>query len=296
MDQLTGTGVALITPFHNREIDFDALGRIIDHVIDGSVEFVVSLGTTGESTALTREEKRMVIDFTLDRVAGRVPVVAGQFGGNNTSALCDYIDNFDFRGIAAILSSSPAYNKPTQEGIYLHYKAVADHCPVPVILYNVPGRTASNLTAGTTLRLARDCRNIVAIKEASADMVQTSQIVKDCSPGFTVLSGDDPTALSTIMLGGQGVISVIANAFPGPFSDMIRAARAGDIERARTLHHALLDVHPHLYKEGNPTGIKGAMEILNLCRREARLPLTSLSASGLQSLKTAMDAVDISNL
>ncbi len=274
--QFAGTGVALITPFELGELDFKALDRMIEHVINGGVEYLVSLGSTGESATLNEDERRQVLDHTIEKVAGRVPIVAGNFGDNNTRDLCKYVEKFDFTGIGAILSSSPAYNKPTQEGIYQHYKALSNACPVPVILYNVPGRTSSNVTAETTLRLAHDCPSIIAIKEASADMVQGSQIVRGRPEGFLVLSGDDPTALALMGLGGDGVISVIANAYPDTFSSMIRAARAGQYAEAQRLHEALLNVHPLLYVEGNPAGIKAATALLGLSTPEVRLPLTSL--------------------
>jgi 4-hydroxy-tetrahydrodipicolinate synthase len=261
---------------------------MIEHVISGGVDYIVSLGSTGESATLDLDERRRVLDRTIERVKGRVPVVAGNFGENNTRDLCRYAESFDFTGIDAILSSSPAYNKPTQEGIYQHYKALSEACPVPVILYNVPGRTASNMTAATTLRLAHDCPTIIAIKEASGDMVQASQILKDRPENFLVISGDDPTALSLVALGGDGVISVIANAFAREFSDMIRAALTNDLIRARKLHEQLLPVHPLLYVEGNPAGIKAATSILELTSPEVRLPLTPLSSGRTDELRMAM--------
>jgi 4-hydroxy-tetrahydrodipicolinate synthase len=284
-----GTGVALVTPFQNQELDLSALDKMIEHVISGGVDYIVSLGSTGESATLDLDERRRVLDRTIERVKGRVPVVAGNFGENNTRDLCRYAESFDFTGIDAILSSSPAYNKPTQDGIYQHYKALSEACPVPVILYNVPGRTASNMTAATTLRLAHDCPTIIAIKEASGDMVQASQILKDRPENFLVISGDDPTALSLVALGGDGVISVIANAFAREFSDMIRAALTNDLIRARKLHEQLLPVHPLLYVEGNPAGIKAATSILELTSPEVRLPLTPLSKNRMEELKKEME-------
>lgn len=284
-----GTGVALITPFEDGELDFKSLDRMIEHVIEGRVEYIVSLGSTGESATLNETERRQVLNRTIERVAGRVPIVAGNFGDNNTRDLCRYAETFDFTGIDAILSSSPAYNKPTQEGIYQHYKALSTACPVPVILYNVPGRTASNVTAETTLRLAHDCPSIVAIKEASGDMVQASQILRGRPNGFLVLSGDDPTALALVSLGGDGVISVIGNAYPESFSSMIRAARSGQFAEARRLHESLLNIHPVLYVEGNPAGIKAATHLLGLSTPEVRLPLTALSAVRTTQLHALMD-------
>jgi 4-hydroxy-tetrahydrodipicolinate synthase len=289
--RLTGTGVALITPFENGEIDLASLDKMIEHVITGGVEYVVILGSTGESATLDHDERRRVLDRAIERVAGRVPVVAGNFGDNNTRDLCKYAASFDFTGIDAILSSSPAYNKPTQEGIYQHYKALSESCAVPVILYNVPGRTASNVTAETTLRMAHDIPSIIAVKEASGDMVQGSRIIRDKPEGFLVISGDDPTALPLVTSGGDGVISVIANAFPAEFSSMIRAALKWDLSRARKLHELLLNIHPLLYVEGNPAGIKAATALLGLSTPEVRLPLTSLSREKTTQLKALMDLV-----
>lgn len=286
-----GTGVALITPFKNNELDFESLERMVDHVLAGGVEYIVSLGSTGESATLNDSERRAVLDRTLEFVNGRVPVVAGNFGDNNTRDLCKYAESFNFAGISAILSSSPAYNKPTQDGIYQHYKALSESCPVPVIVYNVPGRTASNMTAETTLRLAHDCPSIIAIKEASGDMVQASQILKDKPDDFLVISGDDPTALALIALGGDGVISVIANACPSEFSEMVRAALDGGIKEALEYHHQLLPVHPLLYAEGNPAGIKGATSVLGLSTPEVRLPLTPLSKERTAALKKLLDDI-----
>jgi 4-hydroxy-tetrahydrodipicolinate synthase len=284
-----GTGVALVTPFSKNELDIPALDKMIEHVISGGVDYIVSLGSTGESATLDHEERRRILDRTIERVNGRVPIVAGNFGETNTRDLCKYADAFDYTGIDAILSSSPAYNKPTQEGIYLHYKALSQACPVPVILYNVPGRTASNMSAETTLRLAHDCPSIIAIKEASADLVQASQILRGRPDGFLVISGDDPTALALVALGGDGVISVIANAFAQEFSDMIRAGLSGDLPTARKLHEQLLPVHPLLYVEGNPAGIKAATSILNLTSPDVRLPLTPLSKGKMDELRKVME-------
>jgi 4-hydroxy-tetrahydrodipicolinate synthase len=293
MERFRGTGVAIVTPFLNKIIDFEALELILDHCISGGVDYIVSLGTTGESTTLSLDEKRAVLDFTIDFVNGRLPIVAGNFGGNNTQALCDYIDHFNFDGIDALLSSSPAYNKPSQEGLYLHYSKIARHAPRPVIIYNVPGRTASNIAAETTLRIAHDNSNIIGIKEASADVDQSSKIIKDKPDNFLVLSGDDPTALALMLSGGDGVISVIANAFPKEFGQMTRSALNRNTEQAFRVHNALFDIHPLLYVEGNPTGIKGALNIMGLCSPEVRLPLTPLSKSNMTLLKQRMANVHI---
>ena len=289
--QFNGTGVALVTPFKGGEVDYSSLGRIIEHTINGGVDYLVSLGTTGESVTLDSEECRKVLDFTIKINAGRVPLVAGLFGSNNTAALCEKIKSFDFEGIDGILSSSPSYNKPTQEGIYQHYMKIADVCPVPVIIYNVPGRTSSNVLPETILRLANASKKFVAVKEASGDIVQGMKIIKEKPKHFSVLSGDDPTAYSLITAGGQGVISVIANAFPEQFSEMVRAALIGDMDMANELNLQLLDIHPWLYIDGNPAGIKAALEILKLCNRDVRLPLVSIQERNFLNLKKEMEKV-----
>ncbi|RLD20952.1 MAG: 4-hydroxy-tetrahydrodipicolinate synthase [Bacteroidetes bacterium] len=293
MDRFRGTGVAVVTPFLNNNIDYNALGLILNHCISGGIDYIVSLGTTGESPTLSNDEKRAVLDFTIEFANGRTPIVAGNFGGNNTQAVCNDIDNFNFDGIDAILSSSPAYNKPSQEGLYQHYSKIANHSPRPVIIYNVPGRTASNITAETTLRIAHGNSNIIGIKEASADLVQSSEIIKGKPENFLVLSGDDPTALKMMQGGGDGVISVIANAYPKAFSDMARFALNDESDRASKIHHALLDMHPLLYLEGNPSGIKGALHILGLCSADVRLPLTSLTENTMTALKIVMAGIHL---
>ncbi len=284
----SGTGVALITPFQNGFVDFDALSVVIEHVIHGGVDYIVSLGTTGEATSLSDEEQAKVIQHIIDVVAGRLPIVAGHFGGNNTAQICEKLKSFDTTGISAILSSSPAYVKPSQEGIYQHYVALAEASPLPIIIYNVPSRTSSNITAATIIRLANDAKKCIAVKDASADLMQAAAISRDTPVGFTFLSGDDPTALASLAVGGQGVISVIANAFPGTFSTMIRRALDGNWEDARELHFKLLDLHHWLYVEGNPVGIKEAMEYKGLASAELRLPLVKMSASNKMKLHEEM--------
>jgi 4-hydroxy-tetrahydrodipicolinate synthase len=287
----TGTGVALVTPFRNGQIDFDALTRIIDHVINGGVEYVVSLGTTGEATSLSDDEQSAVIRHTIKTVAGRVPIVAGQFGGNNTAQVCEKLKAFDPTGISAILSSSPAYVKPSQEGIYQHYMALAEASPLPIIIYNVPGRTASNLSAATIVRLAKASKKFIGVKDASADLVQGSVIARDAPGDFILISGDDPTALAAVNIGCRGVISVIANAYPSEFSNMMRYALQGKTDDAVTLHYKLLDLHHWLYVEGNPVGIKEAMAHLGLCGADLRLPLVRMSEGNRKRLMEEMDRV-----
>ena len=276
---LKGTGVALVTPFdRNGKIDFQALGRIIEHTITGGVEYLVTLGTTGESVTLSQEEKDQVVRFTVQQVAARVPVVIG-IGGNNTAELLAEMKALDTSGLTAILSSSPAYNKPSQEGIFRHYMALAEQSPMPIIIYNVPGRTSSNLTADTTLRLAHASPIFCGIKEASGDLVQASKIIKHKPSHFHVISGDDPLALGLVAIGGDGVISVIANAYPRQFSDLIRSALAGNYTTAAKINLNLMDVHQWLYVDGNPAGIKVALHFLGLCDNYLRLPLVPVSST-----------------
>lgn len=273
-----GTGVAIVTPFHpDRSIDWEGLDRMIEHVIEGGVDYIVSLGSTGEAITCDAEECRQILDHTIAKINGRLPLVAGPFGYNSTKTLVDKIKSYDFSGIDAILSSSPSYIKPTQEGIYQHFMAMEKVCPVPIILYNVPGRTSSNMSAKTVVRLAKASTKFVGIKDASCDLSQALQIVKNKPEHFLLLSGDDEYALPLIACGGEGVISVISNAYPTIFSDMIRCAMGGDLEGARERHFQLLDFHQHLYVEGNPVGVKGLLEILGLINRTVRLPLVELS-------------------
>lgn len=287
-----GTGVALVTPFRpDFSIDYDALGGLVDYVVTGGVDYVVCLGTTGEAITLDAAECRAILDFVLRRVQGRVPVIAGFFGGNYTERLESRLREFNFDGVAGVMSSSPAYSKPPQDGIYQHFMRVADASPLPVILYNVPGRTSSNVLPETVLRLAEDHENVVAIKEASGRLAQATEILKYRPEGFTVLSGDDPLTVPMIAVGGDGAISVIANALPRHFSDMVRAARAGDFATARRLNFDLHEVHPLLYVEGNPVGIKAAVSMLGLCRNVLRVPLVPLSEPRRETLRRILSKV-----
>lgn len=288
--QFRGTGVAIVTPFlSNGKVDFDALEKILEFQISGGIDYLVSLGTTGEAITLSSEECLSVLNFTKKIVRERVPIVAGLFGRNDTYALVEKIKSFNFEGFAGILSSSPAYNKPTQEGIFQHYMEIAKVSPVPIIIYNVPGRTSSNVNAETIIRLANASEKFAAVKDASGDLMQGMQTIKNKPAHFSVLSGDDPTCLPLLACGGDGVISVIANAFPREFSTMVNAGLEGDLKTANYINEALLDVHQWLYCEGNPVGIKGAMELLDFCQRDVRLPLVKLSAANLEKLKTEMD-------
>ena len=287
MNKFRGTGVALVTPFANGAVDFVGLAHVINHCIDGGVEYLVSLGTTGESATLTAAESLEVLEFTTKTIAERVPLVAG-FGGNNTQALIEKIKAFDFEGVDAILSVSPSYNKPTQEGIYQHYMALAEATPCPIIIYNVPSRTGSNITAETTLRLAHASKKFIAIKEASGNLAQCMDIVKGKPDDFLVISGDDFLTLPMLSFGMDGVISVLANACPRPFSDMVRHALSGDFKTASQLHFSVLDIMNLLFVEGNPAGIKAALEIQNVCSREVRLPLVQFSEKSYVKMKKAI--------
>ena len=272
-----GIAPAIITPFTPKgEVDYPALGSLVEYWINGGVDFLVVLGTTGESATLDKQEKKEVFEYVANQVKGRVPVVLG-IGGNNTREIIHSLNDFDLAKAQGILSVSPYYNKPTQEGIFAHYSAFAAECPLPVILYNVPGRTGSNVLPATTLRLAHEVENIVAVKEASGNMEQIMQIISEKPEGFHVLSGDDAITLPLLACGADGVISVVANSHPKEFSDMVKLAMAGDMAGARVLHYSLLRVIEHLFAEGNPGGIKAVMKIKGLCGDSMRLPLVNIS-------------------
>ena len=289
--KFVGTGVALITPFKNGDIDFDALEKIINYVIDGGVDYLVVLGSTGETATLNHEEARQVLDFSIKVNNKRLPIVAGNFTGNNTNELSRRISNYDFSGLDAILSSSPGYVKPSQEGIFRHYMEMEKVSPVPIIIYNVPGRTQSNITSDTTVRLAKASSKFIGIKEATGDLIQTTRIVKNKPEQFFVTSGDDEVALPMISVGGQGGISVIGNALPSQFSGLVSAALNGNYEKARRINNHLYDLHKWLYIEGNPVGIKSAMMIMGFCTNEVRLPLHSMSTENLKQLEKVLNEV-----
>lgn len=275
--KLTGTGVALVTPFKSSsDVDLDALARVIDFVIKGGVEYVVTLGTTGETPTLSKEEKIAIVQFTYEKVGGRVPVVVGA-GGNNTAELVKELETLPLDRAVAVLSASPYYNKPSQEGLYQHYKAVAAASPKPVLLYNVPGRTGRNLSASTTIRLANEVPNIAGIKEASGDMAQCMQILRDKPENFLVVSGDDALVLPQIACGMEGVISVAANALPKAFTDMVRASLKGDFKTAKKLNDTLIDAYDHMFIENNPAGVKAFLTELGLIENNLRLPMVPLS-------------------
>jgi len=286
MKTLRGTGVALVTPFTSSlAIDFNALERLVSHCIEGGVEYLVVMGTTGENAVLSPQEKQDVLKAVVEANAGRVPIVYG-IGGNNTRAVVQSLQNDNLSGVVAILSVSPYYNKPTQEGIYQHFKLISENSPLPVILYNVPGRTGSNVSAATTLRIAHDFKNIVAVKEASGDLEQVMAIIKDRPEGFLVLSGEDNLTLPIIAAGGDGVISVSGQAFPAVFTEMIRQSLKGNFSTARSLHYRLFTVTQLLFAEGNPGGVKAALDILEVIPPHMRQPLWPIS----HSLRSAIEA------
>ncbi|MFD2603293.1 MULTISPECIES: 4-hydroxy-tetrahydrodipicolinate synthase [Flavobacterium] len=277
MQSLTGTGVALITPFKKDfSVDVEALERIVNYQVDGGIDYLVVLGTTAEAATLTKDEKELVIKTVLKANAGRLPVVLG-VGGNNTAEVVEELKTRDLSAFAAILSVSPYYNKPTQEGIYQHFKAVAEASPIPVILYNVPGRTASNMLPATVIRLANDFKNVVAIKEAAGDIVQAMKLIQGCPKDFLVISGDDMVTLPMVLAGGAGVISVIAEGFPKDFSDMVRLGRERKVDEAYKLHYKLADAIDMIFEQGNPAGIKSVFSHLGLCEDVVRLPLVTVN-------------------
>jgi len=290
-ERFKGTGVAIITPFHDSgNIDFGSFEKIIEHIISGGVNYIVALGTTGESVTLSRDEKVAVLEFVVEIVNKRIPVIAG-LGGNNTQEIVNCVRNTDLKGIAAILSVSPYYNKPTQRGLFQHYKAIATWCPVPVILYNVPGRTASNITAETCLDLAHACDNIVAIKEASGDLSQIMKIIKDKPENFLVISGDDMLTIPVVAAGGSGVISVLANAFPVQCSELVSQALKNNFKSAREIQFRFLEIIELLFTEGNPSGVKEMLSLMNICHNNVRLPLVPVSRTMHTRIQKAMEEI-----
>lgn len=280
-DTLKGTGVALVTPFKkDQSIDFAALENLIEIQIKGGIDYIVTLGTTGESVTLTEKEKIEVFNFTVEKVNGRLPIVIG-IGGNNTASVMEAFGKFDLTKVVAILSVTPYYNKPTQEGFFQHYTALADAAPKPIILYNVPGRTGRNMTAATSLRLAAH-PNIAGIKEAGPELSQTIDLLKDRPKDFLVVSGDDEMVMAQIACGMDGVISVAANAFPKPFSDMIRYSMAGDFSMAKRLNDLMVEGYSYMYEENNPAGIKAYLFEQGVIENVLRLPLVPAS-EGLQA-------------
>jgi 4-hydroxy-tetrahydrodipicolinate synthase len=289
---LRGLGVALVTPFHpDGKVDYPALQRLVEHQIKGSTDFLVVLGTTGETPTLSLEEQRRIVDFVLEVNANRLPVVVG-ITGNATDALCKRVASFDAAGVAAYLVASPAYNRPTQEGIIRHFERVADAASRPVMLYNVPARTGSNMTAETTLALSKH-NNVCGIKEASGDLGQIAQILANRPEEFAVWSGDDALAMPTVAMGAEGVISVIGNAFPSAMSSMIQQAAFGQMHEARATHTSLTNLIKLAFEEGNPAGIKCALNHLGICSSQVRLPLVEASKALMDRMYAAIAALDV---
>lgn len=276
-EQFRGTGTAIVTPFHkDGSIDFKSFETLIEYQVKNRIDYLVFLGTTGEAVVLNSDERQAVINLAVEIVDKRVPVVVG-IGGNNTHEIENVIRETDFDGIDAVLSVSPYYNKPQQKGIFYHYKAVASICPVPVIIYNVPGRTSSNITSETTLRIAREIPNVIGVKEASHDLAQCARIIKDKPADFLVISGNDDIAMPFMSLGGDGVISVIANAFPMEFSQMVRFCLEDRFTDAREIHNRFFDVIEGIYADGSPSGIKAVLSIQGFCQNALRLPLVKIN-------------------
>lgn len=292
-NKFKGLGIALITPFKSDgSIDYDALLRLVEYQIRNGVDFLCIMGTTAETPCLTADEKKKIKELIVDRVAGRVPLLMG-CGGNNTAAVVSNLKNSDWRGIDGVLSVCPYYNKPSQEGLYQHYKALAEATPLPIVLYNVPGRTGVNMTAETTLRLARDFENIVAIKEASGNITQMDDIIKNKPANFDVISGDDGITFPLITLGAVGVISVIGNALPAEFSRMVRLALHGDYESARTIHHKFAELFKLLFVDGNPAGVKAMLNAMGMIENQLRLPLVPTRLTTMEKISAILKELDI---
>lgn len=283
-EKFRGLGVAMVTPFNqDKEIDYDATEKLIEHLVIGGVDFLVVMGTTGESATLTDKEKRSLIKFVIKKNDGRLPIMLG-IGGNDTNHIIEQIDDFDFDGIDAILSVTPYYNKPTQKGLELHFKAIAAQSELPIVLYNVPGRTGVNMTAETTLKLAHEVPNIIGIKEASGNLNQMSYILRDRPENFLVLSGDDGLTLPQMAMGADGVISVVGNALPKRFSQMVKLAQQHNFVEASKIHLELIEIIDSLFVEGNPGGVKAALSILGIVDNNLRLPLAPISESAFYKL------------
>ena len=289
---LRGMGVALITPFNaDKSIDFPALAKLLEYIIQNKADDIVVLGTTAETATLTEDEREQVRAFVVERVNSRVPLVLG-VGGNNTKAVTDYLRQNDLSAFSAILSVVPYYNKPSQEGIYQHYKAIAEASPLPVILYNVPGRTGVNMTAETTLRLAKNFTNIIGVKEASGNITQMDDIIKNKPADFMVISGDDGITFPLITLGAVGVISVIGNAFPREFSRMVRLALEGDFANALLIHHRFTELFSLLFVDGNPAGVKCLLNAKGMIQNELRLPLVPTKITTYEKIRQVLNKLE----
>lgn len=292
-NKFKGLGIALVTPFtHEGEVDYTALRRLLDYQLSNGADFLCILATTGETPCLSKEEKQNIKDLVVEKVAGRIPILMG-CGGNNTAAIIDSLKHDDFTGVDGILSVCPYYNKPSQEGLYQHFKAIAGATNLPVVLYNVPGRVGVNMEAETTLRLARDCENIVAIKEASGNFTQIDDIIKNKPDTFDAISGDDGITFPLINLGAVGVISVIGNALPLEFGRMVRLALNGENESARTIHHKFTELFKLLFVDGNPAGVKAMLHSMGLIENELRLPLVPTRITTLEKIRSIVQELNI---
>ncbi|MCX6325835.1 MAG: 4-hydroxy-tetrahydrodipicolinate synthase [Bacteroidia bacterium] len=292
MKRFKGTGVAIVTPFKNDfSIDFAAFGRVINHVINGGVNYIVAMGTTGESVTLTKDEKKALVSFVVEAIDNRVPLVVG-IGGNNTQDIINCIRHANLIGVDGILSVAPYYNKPSQRGIFQHFKTIATCSPIPVILYNVPGRTSCNISSDTCLELAHECENIIAVKEASGDITQIMRIIKGKPENFNVISGDDMMTIPVIAAGGSGVISVLANAFPTQCSELVSHSLKSNFKSAREIQFRFLEIIDLLFIEGNPSGVKAMLNIMNLCQNNLRLPLVPVSRTIYSSIQKAIEEVN----
>jgi len=275
--EFKGTGVAVVTPFHKHgTVDFTSLGKIIEHIVTNDIDYIVALGTTAEVATLSENEKIAVTDFIIEAVDKRVPIMLG-IGGNDTLKIVEQVKNMSFDGISAILTVAPYYNRPQQRGLFYHFKSIVDVSPVPMVIYNVPSRTSVNISAETTLKLANEVTGIIGIKEASGNILQCMEIIKNKPKDFLLISGDDALTLPLIAAGADGVISVVANAFPKEFSEMVHLALAGNMKKAREIHYKLLKFINAIFEDGSPSGVKAALEVMELCSNNLRLPLVKVN-------------------
>ena len=292
MKKFRGTGVAIVTPFKNDySIDFAALGRVVNHVISGGVNYIVAMGTTGEPATLTKDEKKALISYVVEVIDNRVPLIVG-IGGNNTQEVINLVRHSNLTGVDGILSVAPYYNKPSQKGLFQHFKAIATSSPLPLIIYNVPGRTSCNISSETCLELAHACDNIVAVKEASGDINQIMKIIKGKPDNFNVISGDDMMTIPIIAAGGVGAISVLANAFPAQTSELIGHALKNNFKSARDLQFRFIEMTELLFADGNPSGVKAMLSILNICHNNLRLPLVPVSRTVYSRIQKAIEEVN----
>jgi len=291
MKKFRGTGVAIVTPFKNdSSIDFAALGRVLNHVINGGINYIVAMGTTGESVTLTKDEKKAIVSYVAEIIDNRVPLVIG-IGGNSTQEVINCIRHSNLTGVDGILSVAPYYNKPNQRGLFQHFKEIATCSPIPVIMYNVPGRTCSNISSDTCIELANECENIIGVKEASGDIAQIMRIIRGKPESFSVISGDDLMTLPIIAAGGTGVISVLANAFPAPTSELVNHSLKSNLKSAREIQLRFLEMTELLFIDGNPAGVKAMLNIMNLCQNNLRLPLVPVTKAIYTRIQKAMDEV-----